>query len=476
MNKIKYILGIILLTSFFGCEDALKEEVFSQLGTDNFLASKDGIETVLNQAYADMQRNGHELTILLHSDLVMTGRGDGKLGAWEGSTIAYFRLWTWLPSQWNIESAWTINYKVVYDCNTILDNLDNENFTDDFKNKMKGEALALRGHAYYQLFDYFGPVALHTTTRVTDLNIPRSTADETKSQIESDLQEASKLLPVSQSGYEQITKGGALGMLCKFYLNTKQWQKCADMAKQVMDLNKYSLYPDYSKLFLIENEGNSEVMWVQPGADLPNLTNTIAGLSYPGDYPFTGSQSAWPAVIYIPDWFVNSYSTSDLRANMFVKQYVNKAGKTITGYGKNQSLCLKYGLDPGADGGNGGNDYIELRYADILMARAEALNELNGPNAESISLINQIRNRAGISPLVIGNFSSKDALRSQIFQDRDWEFHFEGKTRQDMIRAGKLVSEGKTRGISYAADYHQLYPIPQSELDANSEMKQNDGY
>lgn len=477
MKKVTYIFGIMLLSSLFSCEDLLEEKVYSQLATDNYLATKSGVESVLYQVYDLMQRNGHDFTIQLHYDLIMTGRGDGKLGAWEGSTASVYRSWSWLPTQWDIVANWNTNYKVIYYCNTVLDNIENESFSEEFRERMRGEALALRGHAYYLLFDHYGGVVITTTSETSELNRARSSEAETMAQIESDLLEASTLLPIDQELYGEITKGGALGMLCKFYLNTKQWQKCADVAQAIINLNKYDLFPDFTTLFHIKNEGNEEVIWVQPQANLPGNSNTLSGLTLPGNWPFTGTQATFPAVIYVPDWFVDSYLPGDTRAEVIVKQYTAANGSLVVGYGKNRSIPFKYGPDPDADGGNASNDYIELRYADILLARAEALNELDGPNQESIELINRIRNRAGDIPeLTLEEASSQSVLRDIILQERNREFHFENKTRQDLIRHGKLISDAQARGITHAADYHRLFPIPQTEIDANPNIEQNPGY
>ena len=155
----------------------------------------------------------------------MTGRGDGDLGAWEGSTIAPLRQWNWNASFWPVGAEWSRNYNTIYSCNTILDYIENENFSEDFKNRMKGEAYALRGHAYYRLMSWFGAIPLHTTTLTTDLNLEKASIEETKTKIENDFLTAIPLLPVDQEKYGEITKGGAMGMLCKYYLNTKQWQK-----------------------------------------------------------------------------------------------------------------------------------------------------------------------------------------------------------------------------------------------------------
>jgi hypothetical protein len=476
MKVCKLAFTLICIYFLVGCQGLLEEKVFSQLSTDNFLSTEEGLETVLYQGYNIMQRNGNDLTVLIHSDAFMTGRGNGVLGAWEGSTATPYRTWNWLPTQWDLVTHWNFNYDLIYNCNTILDNLETYDFSEEFTRRLKGEALALRGYAYYVLFDYFGEFVIHTTTRINDLNQPRASIDDCMKQIENDLLDASEFLPVTQSQYGRITKGGALGMLCKFYLNTKQWEKCNNIAKEIMDLNIYSLFSDFTTLFHIENAGNSEVLWVQPAANLPNQRNTIAGLTYPANWRFAGSQTAFPAVVYVPDWFVDSYMENDVRAEVIVKQYISKAGVTVTGYGKNQSIPFKYGLDSNADGGNAANDYIELRYADIILSRAEALNEIQGPNIESINLINMVRDRANISLLKLENIRDKEDLRDSLLQEREWEFHFEGKTRQDLIRHGKLISDAQHRGISKATEIHNRYPIPQSEMDANPNMIQNTGY
>ena len=122
-----------------------------------------------------------------------------------------------------------------------------------------------------------------------------------------------------------------------------------------------------------------------------------------------------------------------------------------------------------------GNDFPLLRYADILLSRAEALNETNGPNQESIDLINQVRTVAGLGSLSIADFSSKDSLRDQILRERGWEFHTEALRRQDLIRHGKFIQWAKDRGKA-ASDYMALFPIPQTEIDANENIRQNTGY
>jgi hypothetical protein len=136
---------------------------------------------------------------------------------------------------------------------------------------------------------------------------------------------------------------------------------------------------------------------------------------------------------------------------------------------------LKY-WDNNTVGNHSGNDVPVLRYADILLARAEALNELNGPTQQALDLINQVRTRAGIANLTLAVATSKEVLRDLILRERGWEFYSEGKRREDLLRHDKFISLAKARGITAAADKHKLFPIPQTEIDANTACEQNDGY
>lgn len=117
-----------------------------------------------------------------------------------------------------------------------------------------------------------------------------------------------------------------------------------------------------------------------------------------------------------------------------------------------------------------------FRYAVVLLSRAEALNELNGPNQESVDLVNQIRNRAGLGSVNLSDFPSKEALLEQILNERKLEFWNEGKRRRDLIRTNRFIKCAHDRGITNAKDTHVYFPIPQSAIDANPLLKQNDGY
>jgi hypothetical protein len=109
------------------------------------------------------------------------------------------------------------------------------------------------------------------------------------------------------------------------------------------------------------------------------------------------------------------------------------------------------------------------------LAKAEALNELSGPNQESVILINEIRDRAELGDKLLTDFPTKESLRDHILKERRWEFWYEGHRRTDLLRMGKYISNAVSRGKS-AQEKHKLFPIPQNEIDANKLMVQNPGY
>ena len=136
---------------------------------------------------------------------------------------------------------------------------------------------------------------------------------------------------------------------------------------------------------------------------------------------------------------------------------------------------MKY-FDNNAISNAHGNDIPVLRYADILLSKAEALNELRGVNDSSLLLINLVRTRAGIPDILSADVAGKDAFRDMILRERGWEFISEGKRREDLIRHGKFYTSAVQRGITAAKETHVRFPIPQSEIDANKAIEQNDGY
>ncbi len=472
---LKFIIILPLLLQVTSCEDTLEEQIYSQLAPGNFLTTEAGIDAALGAVYNEFYDRWHEGYRWL-MDIFEAGYGYNEGGSFEARYAEIHEQFLLSSLSYQPQDSWDDYYMLIRDANIVLDNLESGDFDESFKTLKRSEALALRGYAYSQLYNYFGPTPIFVSSQPGEDKKARATEQEMMTRIESDLTEAAAGLPVDQDDYGRITKGGALAMLCKYYLNTKQWDKANTTAQQIMNLGLYELQPTYKDVFDYDNEKNSELIVVIPSDPVNAGNNAIQGLTIPNDYPLPPGTSTWAARLYGYDWFVDSIDVIDTWVDNFVSGYVNVTGDTIAGYGVDKTLIMfKYGPDPNASGVNGGMDFPVIRYADILMSRAEALNELNEPNQESIDLINMIRNRAGIDPVELVDFASKEELRDYIFQERLWEFYFECKSREDMIRHGTFISSAQARGLS-AQNYMVLYPIPQTEIESNPNCEQNPGY
>ncbi len=477
MKKKLLLLIILIVVSYvpFSCTDVLEEEVYSEL-SDEYLKTESGLNTILYSLYGSAHRlSMFGYTQIMFVDVYMSGVGWGQGGTWETGTAVTFRNFTWDANNGYFPACWSAMYTIIRNANLLLDKLSDGDYSADYEKLLTAEAKGLRGYAYAHLYNWFGTVPIFTTTYTTDLELPRATETEMMDRIETDLTEAAADLPVVPVQYGRITKGAALAFLCKHYLTTKQWQKCADAAQDIIDLSQYELQTNYADVFGVANEGNSELIWVHT-ADAVNAAEFLSGLNFPTDYPFPlPNQGTWATRTYWFDEFLDSFEANDARINAFVTSYESTNGGTVAGYGDDKSLCLKHGLDPNAIAFMGGIDLPEIRYADILLAKAEALNELNGPTQESIDLINDVRTRAGITTIALGSYT-KESLRDDILEERLHEFFFEGHEREDLIRHGTLVSNAAARGANAQA-HHVLFPIPQTELDANSSINENNtGY
>ena len=181
----------------------------------------------------------------------------------------------------------------------------------------------------------------------------------------------------------------------------------------------------------------------------------------------------------MPWGFYDKYEAEDSRLETILRYYTDKDGnevdfRTVEHPKATGAIPMKYSEDPDQQGSAQGSDFIMYRYADVLLSRAEALNELNGPTAECVELINQIRRRANVSEIKASDYN-KETLRDFILEERGRELYCEGHRREDLIRHGKYIRQAVADGYD-AKDYQVLYPIPQSAMDENANLKQNPGY
>ncbi|HMI61279.1 MAG TPA: RagB/SusD family nutrient uptake outer membrane protein, partial [Puia sp.] len=311
----------------------------------------------------------------------------------------------------------------------------------------------------------------------TNLFPTRTPADSVYAQVIQDLQYAESncfhTAQVTQLGY--ISSEAASAMLARVYLqrasttyaqpndNQSALDECNKViAYSTASPNALSLVKNYATIFDVNQKAAAaqEVVFsVEFGAspNAVNLTNRMFDPTSLGGY---GSFIAF-------DSYYNSFSAADTIRRRVAVGTVNSGSHWISKY-----------RDPGvSSGASGRNNWIVLRYADVLLMQSEAMNNVDPANPAKFNGINQVRTRAGLTSQQL-NFSNTPAAADfvdTLVNERSWELGVEGQRKWDLIRLKKYQQIKAAQGYNIDNN-HLLMPIPQSELDLNPNLKQNPGY
>ncbi|MDP4184999.1 MAG: RagB/SusD family nutrient uptake outer membrane protein, partial [Bacteroidota bacterium] len=466
----KYItIAAVTLLLFTGCNsDWLQLSNPNQQTTDTFWKTKDDAVKGINAIYQSLYYDG---SYLRFCQLALDLRADDIVGdsPWDvmHNTGAFSLPNNAIMQEW----LWVVFYGGVYRANQAIANIDKIDMDQTLKNRLKGEALFLRGLYYFHLINFFNNIPLITTPfeKAADYYTPQSSPEAVWKQIISDFDEASKLLPVSYTGNDlgRATKGAALGYLGKSYLFNKRYTEAAAAFKSVMDLNVYGLMDNYRDNFTEKYENNKESLfevqfsrdaggtvlgWVDaPGPDWSKTT--ARAITYgPENFGFSDViPSRWIFNEFQVEKTVDGNADPRLQASMFY----NYPGCTL--YGKSfqdvyandltKIFPRKYENDDSGrpdefDWRSGINERL-MRYSDILLMYAECLNEL-GRTSEAYDYVQQVRDRAKLPDLKTTKPGmSKEQMRDQLAHERALEFCFEGHRFDDIRRWGWLQDPQK---------------------------------
>ena len=486
MNQIiftKKITGFLIVLFLISCNDFLEEEVYTQYDPKDFLQTEEGINSVLISAYGNFHIRGWDIQNRIYHFNEFTSDHMWAWGGGVGNVASNFISFSWDSQNAPIYWIWGGIYKSIRNANSLLDNIDEVTEIPPEKiEQLKAEAIFIRAVNYCYLWELFGPVPLLKTTEGLDFEPQKATNEEFNNFIETELLSAANALPEVQELWGRATKGAALSFLGRFYLNTHQWGKSAAIYQEVISLNQYSLFQgNLNGMFSVENEVNNEVILSSPLLSTSsNSFNPIASFAFPPKYKIQDNWKNFGANFVLYNNFVKSYHPQDKRLGWILLDYVDLNGVYHDCLDPNDisrgARSFKFTPDPNANNEKHGNDFPMIRYAEVLLGRAEALNEINGLNQESVDLLNDVRGRAGVPLYSVSDFQSKDEFRDAILEERGWEFVSEGLRRVDLIRHGKFIEKARERGVSNAQDYMVRFPFPQSEINSNPNLEQNPGY
>ncbi len=503
----KYLIALYIVFNLSACSNFLETDPIGRQLEINFYQNENQAFQALVSIYDVLAWGGHTTWGMPHG-LFEAASDDCHAGGSDASDQPAWVAWdmfTLDPFIGPQEDLWGRYYAGIYRANLFLERIgDIPETTAGFKSRAIAEAKFLRAYFHFNLARIFGnvPIVLKTLSLSELQNISQSVPSEVYDQVEEDLNEAIADLPatVSEGELGRIAKGAAQALLGKTILfrsgteNTRM-AEAATIFTDMINSGIYSLVPNYSDIFKESNEFNSESVFeiVHSGSGQygdpdwfefsrsseGNYTTQFIGirdLAAPSE-PYAAGWSFCPVTPEMEELMRNdpryehsiingntikanggSYTEGFQNTNFFIKKYtplkatLPTIGTTVLNWGQN---------------------YLVIRYADILLMAAETIVRSGGSESTAISYVNEVRQRAGannLSPFITGS----DLLES-IYLERRLELAFEGHRYWDLVRTNRAATALSDKG--FIAGTHEFLPIPQAEIDnTNGALVQNPGY
>jgi len=366
-----------------------------------------------------------------------------------------------------LDNLWENFNNGIYRCNKILDKIDAADFEEVKKQQFKGEALFVRALTAFNMYRAWGPIpmARRVLTVNEALQLGRPSESQMYEYIVGDLEQIvnENMLPDNYSGRDigRATSGAAKALLAKVYLTFKRPQQAVDLLQGLM--GSYELLPNIADVFDVNNKMNREVIFAV------RYNKSVVGEGHGAWYSITNltdDNNRTNTLNHLYD------GTDDARAALI--EYVSVPGV-------NTCLMRKFYDTRDASTRQYGPDNILIRYADVVLMYAEALNEVSYSSAadsEALKALNLVHTRAGLTPIDIADVPDQGAFRKAVMLERQKEFPYEGHRWFDSVRLDGAKEAAAADGKSIS-DYQLVYPIPSSEIERINNpdlLWQNPGY
>lgn len=484
------IIGFILLLALGSCEDFLEKNPQGQLTQNIFPVSESDALLVTNAAYESLRNwhyNSGGFPIL---DIMSDDSHKGSTPNDALPTVGPYDLFTFNATQDGLDRWWATLYEGIKRTNVVIEKVPSIAMNTETRDIYIAEAYFLRALYYFDLVRAWGGVPLVTSVTPA-LKLERSSAEEIYSLIEEDLQFAIANLPEkseqTQAEKGRATKGAAKSLLAKVYLFEHDFANAEKYALEVINSSEYDLEANFSDATSQAGEFGIESIF-EVGAS----TNEGGGGQYANTQGVRGSPNRGWGFNRPSLSLRNSFEANDPRLDATIIDL----GEVLDGV-----LILGDGSTPDEifDGlGNlievecynqkvwtpGDNTTTQenhnrriIRYADVLLIAAEALNENNKPT-DALIYLNKVRERAregNASILLDITETNKETLANLILDERRHELALEGHRYWDLVRTGK--GSEVLAPLGFVVGKHELLPIPQSEIDiSQGTLKQNPNY
>lgn len=490
-NHTYIVVAVVAIFSMLtvSCSDEFvnRDPAYS-IDSENYFNSKTDYENALIAAYDPLQSSYVNVMLgEIASDNTLSG------GESQNDVIGFQQIDDMIhtPVNSNLRDIWNWMFAGVNRANYILEFQNKTNF--DGKTQIIAEARFLRAYYHFELVKWFGAIPLKGDARFKigdEKLIPRSAVADVYASIEADLIYASENLNPTASQQGRATKGAALALLGKAYLFQNKFTNAASALESLIGMQKYTLVSDYDSIFEAEGENGPESVFEIQYTDIEGAGfgclqcsegNVAVGFNGPRNY--TGPLFTSGFSFNVPtSKIVNAFEVGDKRkdvAILDIEAWALSTGATYgegykhTGYFNRKYIPRKRSSSAAGDLNlTNPNNYRSIRYADVLLMAAEALNRGNISDDRARQYLNQVRQRAfGDSNHNIT--ASGAALTDFIWAERRVELVGEGHRFFDLVRTGKAAQEIP----GFTANKNEVFPIPIEEIQfANGNWEQNPNY
>lgn len=482
------LLSLVMVSS---CSDDFIDVAPTEENSEDFFNTEEDYQNALIGAY-DMLQSSFMNVLLgeIASDNTLCG------GESATDTPGYQQIDDMIhtPVNAQLRNIWGWMFAGVNRANYILEFQDKIDF--DGKDVVLGQARFLRAYFYFELVKWFGDVPLVVDQRILfgqQFEVDRTPKTEVYAQIEQDLIYATSVLPLVQADIGRVTKGAAQSLLGKVYLYQDKFSEAANALENVINSGQYQLLTDdYANMFENDYENNMESVFEVQYTDVQGAgfgcfqcSEGNIAVGYNGIRNYSVEPGS------VGDIFDSGFSfnvptqetydifdDNDIRRDVSIldiETWAAEVGATyVEGYEHTGFYNLKYlprrgDLNTGDQNLTNPNNYRAIRYADVLLMAAEALNRGGIDESRARLYLNEVRLRAGLPEVS----SSGTTLTDDIYKERRLELVGEGHRFFDLVRTNTASEyiEGFVNGK------HEVFPIPSIEIDlTGNRWSQNPGY
>lgn len=487
MKNLKITYIFIALFIMASCSDDFVDVESNAENSENFFNSEEDYQNALIAAYDLLQTT--YLSVML-GDIASDNTLAGGENANDVPGIQEIDDMIHTPINQQLRDIWQWMYAGVNRANYIMEFQDKTDFAG--KEGVLAQTRFLRAYYYFELVKFFGdvPFALDKRLQFGDqFSINRTPKEEIYLQMEQDLMFAADNLPYVQSQTGRITKGAAQAMLGKVYLYQDKFTEAAAVLEDLIDNGPHDLITDYSTMFENDNENNIESVFEVQYTDVEGAGfgcfqcsegNIAVGFNGIRNYNGPLFESGFSFNVPTQD-VVDEFEEGDMRletAILDIDAWAAETGATFstgfehTGYFNRKYISRQGDLNTGDANLTNPNNYRAIRFADVLLMAAEALNRGGISDSRAQMYLNRVRERAfGNSDNNVSATGS--ALTDAIYHERRVELVGEGHRFFDLVRTGRAASEIN----GFQSGKHELFPIPLIEIQlAGNQWEQNPGY